>query len=249
MRILFLLALLIITGSAAAHADFYRYQTEDGAEAFTNTPTTRDAVKILREENPPRSSAASPRKKQSVNKAARTVLKKPFPGQNQEDALLAFPVAGAISSQYGWRHDPIDGNLRHHNGVDIAVPAGTAVKSVASGRVSFSGSRGGYGNLVIIEHYNGMVSLYGHNSLVLVAAGEEVDALKIIALSGSTGRSTGPHLHFELWKDNINLTQEYVQNRAGNITVAGDTLRLDHRDEIRRSVEENGTLVFTNLPQ
>jgi murein DD-endopeptidase MepM/ murein hydrolase activator NlpD len=248
MRILFLLALLTITGSAA-HADFYRYQTEDGAEAFTNTPTTRDAVRILREENPPRSSAASPRKKPAVNKAAQTVLKKPFPGQNQGDELLAFPVAGTVSSPYGWRHDPVDGNLRHHNGVDIAVPAGTAVKSVAPGRVSFSGSRGGYGNLVIIEHYNGMVSLYGHNSLVLVAAGEEVDALKTIALSGSTGRSTGPHLHFELWKDGNNLTREYVQNRGGNITVAGDALRLDHRDEIRRFVEENGTLVFTNLPQ
>ena len=115
--------------------------------------------------------------------------------------------------------------------------------------VTFSGMRGGYGNLVVIEHNNGMVSLYGHNSLVLVTSGEYVDASKTIALSGSTGRSTGPHLHFELWKDGSNLTQAYVQNRNGGLGAVELASSRVQRDEIRRFVEENGTMVFTNLPQ
>lgn len=94
-----------------------------------------------------------------------------------------------------------------------------------------------------------MTSLYGHNSLLLVATGEQVDAQTTIALSGSTGRSTGPHLHFELWKHGTNLTQAYVEDRQGsfkNATIVAN--RIQHA-EIRRFVEKNGTIVFTNLSQ
>lgn len=247
MHFLFFILLLFLTHSEA-NADFYKYRTEDGVEVFTNTPTTSDAKKIIREDSP-RQVASPTRKKATAYKTAHSVQNQANTRLDQEDALLRLPVSGTISSQYGWRHDPIDGNLRHHNGVDIAVPTGTPVKSIAPGRVSFSGMRGGYGNLVIIEHDNGMVSLYGHNSLVLVTVGENVDAHKTIALSGSTGRSTGPHLHFELWKNGDNLTQAYVQSRSGNFTDAEVASSRVQHDEIRRFVEKNGTLVFTNLPQ
>lgn len=112
-----------------------------------------------------------------------------------------LPVEGRITSKYGLRHDPIDGRLRHHSGIDIAMPEGTPVSSAAPGRVVFSGFSSGYGNCVIIEHDNGLTSLYAHNSLNLVKTGDFVDKNKVIALSGSTGRSTGPHLHFEVRRD------------------------------------------------
>ena len=232
-----------------ALADFYKYQTDDGVEVFTNTPTNSGAVKIIREEGPGRNGTTPARRKPATRKILHNTAVPPTTRELPENALLQLPVSGTITSQYGWRHDPIDGNLRHHNGVDIAVASGTAVKSIAPGMVTFSGMRGGYGNLVVIEHNNGMVSLYGHNSLVLVTSGEYVDASKTIALSGSTGRSTGPHLHFELWKDGSNLTQAYVQNRNGGLGAVELASSRVQRDEIRRFVEENGTMVFTNLPQ
>ncbi|MBI3592378.1 MAG: M23 family metallopeptidase [Nitrospirae bacterium] len=118
---------------------------------------------------------------------------------------LKLPLTGKITSDYGLRHDPIDGKLRHHNGIDIAAPEGTPVEPVASGRVVFSGFSEGYGNYVIMEHENGLTSLYAHNSVNYVKTGDVVDKGKIIALSGSTGRSTGPHLHFELRKDGVSV--------------------------------------------
>ncbi|OGW21986.1 MAG: hypothetical protein A2X55_12780 [Nitrospirae bacterium GWB2_47_37] len=121
---------------------------------------------------------------------------------------LGLPVKGRVSSQYGLRQDPIDGKSRHHNGIDIAVPEGTSVASADSGKVVFSGHSSGYGNCIIIEHENGLTSLYAHNSLNLVKAGDIVDKGKTIALSGSTGRSTGPHLHFEVRKDGAPVDPE-----------------------------------------
>ncbi len=119
------------------------------------------------------------------------------------DGKLKLPAIGKVTSRYGLRHDPIDGRLRHHNGIDIAIPEGTPVVSAAPGRVVFSGFSSGYGNCVIIEHDNGLTSLYAHNSLNLVKTGDVVDKNRILALSGSSGRSTGPHLHFEVRKDGV----------------------------------------------
>lgn len=235
---------LLLAVSVKAYGDFYRLETEDGVEVFTNTPTRSGAVKIMKEDAPPRPSE----KKKFALKKTLQEKRKPFT-DNQENLQLQIPVTGIISSNYGWRHDPIDGNLKHHSGVDIAVASGTPVKSIAPGKVTFSGNRGGYGNLVIIEHDSGMVSMYGHNSLLLASTGQLVDTQTTIALSGSTGRSTGPHLHFELWKGGTNLTQAYVEDRQGsfkNATIAANHIQ---HDEIRRFVEKNGTIVFTNLPQ
>jgi murein DD-endopeptidase MepM/ murein hydrolase activator NlpD len=122
---------------------------------------------------------------------------------NKAEDKLQIPANGRITSKYGMRSDPIDGRLRRHDGIDIAMPEGTPVKPVAAGRVVFSGDSSGYGNLVIIDHGEGLTSMYAHNSKNLVKSGEVIDKNRIIALSGSTGRSAGPHLHFELRKDGI----------------------------------------------
>jgi len=114
---------------------------------------------------------------------------------------ISLPVSGKITSSFGLRTDPIDGKLRHHNGIDIAVPEGTEIKPVLSGKVVYSGYSNGYGNCVIVEHDNGIQTIYAHNSKNLVKAGDTVTSDTVIALSGSTGRTTGPHLHFEVRKD------------------------------------------------
>jgi len=126
----------------------------------------------------------------------------------QWNGELKLPVSGKISSKYGLRHDPINGRLRQHNGIDIAVPEKTPVMPAAPGKVVFSGFSSGYGNYVVVEHENGLASIYGHNSVNLVKIGDAVDAHTVIALSGSTGKSTGPHLHFEVRKGGIPIDPE-----------------------------------------
>jgi murein DD-endopeptidase MepM/ murein hydrolase activator NlpD len=103
-----------------------------------------------------------------------------------------------VSSEFGNRRHPILGYNRFHSGIDIAAPHGQAVYAAASGKVLFSGVQGGYGNTVIINHGGGISTLYGHNSSLLVKAGQVVARGQIIARVGSTGLSTGPHVHFEV---------------------------------------------------
>lgn len=114
---------------------------------------------------------------------------------------LKLPAQGKITSHFGLRRDPFDGRLRQHNGIDIALKEGTEIKAAASGTVVFSGEAKGYGKVVIVEHERGISTLYGHNSVNLVKKGDKVEAGQTIALSGSTGRATGPHLHFEIRKE------------------------------------------------
>jgi murein DD-endopeptidase MepM/ murein hydrolase activator NlpD len=108
------------------------------------------------------------------------------------------PLEGVISSAFGLRRDPLVGDERFHAGVDIAAPLGTPVKAMAEGRVVFSGWAEGYGNLVTIEHENGLTTRYAHLGANLVSVGQRVVAGQEIALVGTSGRSTGPHLHFEV---------------------------------------------------
>lgn len=108
------------------------------------------------------------------------------------------PVQGVVSSPFGSRADPFSGATKFHDGVDIAAPTGTPVQAAAPGKVIFSGQLAGYGNLVEVDHGNGLITRYGHNAANLVSPGDEVAAGQAIALVGSTGRSTGAHLHFEV---------------------------------------------------
>jgi len=105
---------------------------------------------------------------------------------------------GWVSSYYGTRTNPFSGRLQFHKGMDFASKSGSDVLSVAGGVVTWSGERYGYGNLVEINHGNGFVTRYGHNQDNLVRVGDTVKKGQKIAEMGSTGRSTGPHVHFEV---------------------------------------------------
>lgn len=111
---------------------------------------------------------------------------------------MSWPVRGRISDNFGWRYHPILKRKKYHNGIDIAVRSGTPVLAADSGVVLVSGWQGGYGNFIAIDHGGGISSCYGHNSRLLVRVGERVTKGQVIAYSGSTGLSTGPHVHFEV---------------------------------------------------
>ena len=112
----------------------------------------------------------------------------------------SWPVPGVtrISSPFGYRIHPVLGVSKLHTGIDIPAPTGTPAVAVSSGTVIFSGVQGSYGNTVMIRHDNGLVSLYAHNSQLLVSVGARVEKGQVVSKIGSTGRSTGPHLHFEI---------------------------------------------------
>lgn len=113
---------------------------------------------------------------------------------------MSWPAPGYyhISSSYGWRTHPIWKDRRMHNGMDIKTPTGAKIVAANSGKVQHSGSLGGYGNVVIIDHGGKVTTLYAHNSKLLVKEGQWVERGQTIAKAGSTGHSTGPHLHFEV---------------------------------------------------
>ena len=115
-----------------------------------------------------------------------------------ETVNYQYPVSGRLSSGFGNRFHPIDKVVKFHAGLDLAVPVGTTVSASAQGVVKFAGWDNGYGNLVVIEHPDGKETRYGHLSKLMVTANDQVSAGQPIALSGSTGKSTGPHLHFEI---------------------------------------------------
>lgn len=108
------------------------------------------------------------------------------------------PLAASVGSAYGPRRHPIHGDVRMHHGVDIAAPAGTPIHAFAAGTVTFAGPRGGYGNVVVVEHANGVESRYAHQAAIDVAVGQQVAAGEVVGRVGATGAATGPHLHFEL---------------------------------------------------
>jgi len=108
---------------------------------------------------------------------------------------------GWLSSYFGIRTDPFTGRRVHHSGVDFAGKLGADVVSVAAGVVTFSSKRSGYGNLVEVNHGNGYVTRYGHNKENLVRVGETIKKGQVVAKMGTTGRSTGPHVHFEVMRN------------------------------------------------
>ena len=113
---------------------------------------------------------------------------------------LANPV---ITSSFGYRIHPIYGDRRLHAGIDLRATSGTPIYAAAPGEVVYAGWRGGYGNCVIIDHGGGVATLYAHQSSMAVAEGEEVSRGDVIGAVGSTGFSTGPHLHFEVRVDGV----------------------------------------------
>ena len=123
----------------------------------------------------------------------------------QRDIYVATPkgspVVGMISSHYGQREHPRSGEENFHSGIDISSSPGNPVRATADGIVSFSGWSGGSGNLVVLEHGHGFSTFYAHNRSIPVKVAKKVKRGDIIGYVGSTGNSTGPHVHYEIWKD------------------------------------------------
>jgi len=123
----------------------------------------------------------------------------------QKDIHLAtpfgWPVAGTISSSYGYRNHPVYGERKFHTGVDLSVPSGSTVKATADGIVSFAGWTENSGIVVVAEHGHGFSTAYAHNRKALVRVGQRIARGDAIAMSGSTGVSTGPHVHYEIWRN------------------------------------------------
>lgn len=111
---------------------------------------------------------------------------------------MSYPVDAPVTSPFGWRMHPILGYEKFHSGIDFGADYGTTIRAAAAGIVIYAGWYGGYGNTVIINHGNGITSLYGHTSQLFVREGQVVQKGEAIAAVGSTGLSTGPHLHFEV---------------------------------------------------
>jgi murein DD-endopeptidase MepM/ murein hydrolase activator NlpD len=111
---------------------------------------------------------------------------------------MVRPAEGRISSEFGPRVHPVTGKNRPHTGIDVAAPVGAPIRAAAAGTVTFAGVRGGYGNLIIIDHGGGRETSYAHNSANAVSAGDRVSAGARIGAVGATGQVTGPHLHFEV---------------------------------------------------
>lgn len=124
-------------------------------------------------------------------------------------ASLIYPVAAEITSPFGLRNDPFTGQERIHNGMDFPVKEGTAILASGSGRVVFADEMRGYGTTLVIDNGGGYSTLYAHCSALLAAADDFVKRGQPVALSGSTGRATGPHLHFEIRHNNIPVDPEF----------------------------------------
>jgi murein DD-endopeptidase MepM/ murein hydrolase activator NlpD len=251
------LASCLLLASVPVHADIYRFVTVDGVETFTDAPSDKSATVIIKD----RSTAAAKKQKSSkkqkthdisldeiVQKAVAASINPQSEQQKHFEPRLP-PTGGTITSKVGMRIDPIDGTWRQHNGIDVAIPTGTPIKPVAPGVVVYSGTRSGYGNTVVVEHENGMITLYAHNSRLLVTTGQPVDISSVVALSGSTGRSTGPHLHFEAWQAGTNVTMAFYPNSG--MTLPESTLvASNHRTpRFRSEILSDGSVLFTNLPQ
>lgn len=136
------------------------------------------------------------------NKGGKEMIEEEANFQQWNDSATPAPMdplkEGHLSSSFGWRKDPINGEDRYHYGIDIAAPEGTPVRAPAQGKVLMSGFREGYGNFVMLDHGQGMTTLYAHQRENKVNDGEWVKRGTVLGTVGSSGRSTGPHLHFEV---------------------------------------------------
>jgi len=110
-----------------------------------------------------------------------------------------WPVAGWLTSSFGSRHDPFNGEKSFHPGLDISADYGTPVIATADGKVVSAGANGEYGNMVVVDHGFGITTKYGHLSRIAVTGDQRIKRGDVLGYVGSTGRSTGPHLHYEIW--------------------------------------------------
>ncbi|NNC71772.1 MAG: M23 family metallopeptidase, partial [Sphingomonadaceae bacterium] len=145
-------------------------------------------------------------------------------GVGRQTGEMVMPVNGRITSGFGYRRHPILRYRRMHTGLDIAAGRGTPIRAAASGVVNYSGRNGGYGNYVRINHGNGMQTAYAHMSRIAASNGTRVSQGQVIGYVGSTGMSTGPHLHYELLRNGSKVNPRSVRF-IEQAQLAGDELR------------------------
>lgn len=163
------------------------YDGQGGPEVKPQTGDLLNMVKDLRTQMQEREDSLSQLRSNILEKKA-----------IQAATPSIWPASGSVTSRFGWRSSPFGGGSDWHPGIDIANDAGTPILATAEGTVVGSGWVSGYGYLVEIDHGNGMYTLYGHNSQNAVAVGQHVTKGQLIAYMGSTGYSTGPHVHYEV---------------------------------------------------
>lgn len=255
-----LIILFILNGimPKTVNADIYRFVTIDGVETFTDAPMNKEAQVVIKDNSANfKKTKKNHKQKQHdisleevVTKAVQAVQNSDLiPGEPYNSSKFEIhlpPVGGRITSTVGMRIDPIDKKWRMHNGIDIAIPSGIPVRPVAEGSVIYSGMRSGYGKVILVQHNNGVITLYAHNSSLLVSAGQEVETDTVIALSGSTGRSTGPHLHFEAWQSGNNITKAFMPGSADSLPIK--IAAAPSKNNFRKQILSDGTLLFTNIP-
>jgi len=157
--------------------------------------------------------------KQQIKNTVETVVEIKDYLRVQRDIYIStpkgFPVNGSVSSFFGKRESPTNGMKEFHSGLDISTTPGNPVRATADGIVSFSGWNGGSGNLVVLEHGHGFSTFYAHNKMNTVKVGQKVRRGDIISYAGSTGNSTGPHVHYEIWKEGKPVNPvEYTKGRS-----------------------------------
>jgi murein DD-endopeptidase MepM/ murein hydrolase activator NlpD len=241
---------------STGQADIYRFVTIDGIESFTDAPLLKEAKVLIKDTaKSSRKGSAKALSKESIRKSApslQEIIEKTVQAQlprqtsRQSSPETILPVGGRITSGVGMRIDPLDGSWRQHNGIDIAVPEGTPVKAVSDGTVLYADLRSGYGWTVLLEHDSGMITLYAHNSRINVAVGQSIKKNDTISLAGNTGRSTGPHVHFEAWQAGTNVTPAFMPNSDVKLAALPGYHRT--RASFHKVVLADGSLLITNLP-
>lgn len=145
-------------------------------------------------------------------------------GTGERQGTMAAPVNGRITSSFGMRRHPILGFMRMHKGMDFGAGYGAPIYAVMDGVVALAGRAGGYGNVVKLSHGNGVQTAYGHMSRIAARPGQRVSRGQLIGYVGSTGMSTGPHLHFEVWKNGVSVNPRGL-SFATVAQLSGDALR------------------------
>lgn len=145
-------------------------------------------------------------------------------GTGERRGMLAAPVAGRVTSGFGMRRHPVLGYMRMHKGMDFGAGYGSPIYAALDGVVQLAGRAGGYGNVVKLSHGNGIQTGYGHMSRIAARAGQRVSRGQLIGYVGSTGMSTGPHLHFEVWKNGVSVNPRGLSFSTVQ-QLSGDALR------------------------
>lgn len=145
-------------------------------------------------------------------------------GVGERHGVMGMPVAGHITSNFGLRRHPVLGYMRMHSGMDIGAPYGAPIYAAIDGTVAIAGRHGGYGNFVKLMHGGGLATGYGHMSRIAVSPGMRVARGQVIGYVGSTGMSTGPHLHYELWKNGTPINPRSISFTTMS-QLSGDNLR------------------------